>query len=764
MESIEDDLVLPIPEDPQSPIPKPKLKRLKKSSTSSSSAAAAIPDSIRVSESPIVPDRDSTSSADKERGFEDDLDPLFSVPSDEPAVQISDSPITESRDPDGVKNFEDDLDPLFSMPAADGGAETLDLERERESEEKDDGLKNSGGIVSGMEKKSVKKRLNLDEGSEEISKKKRKKRSKEPKESVREKRRTEKERMVQLEQIHAESQRLLRETRDASFKPVPLVQKPISSVLEKIRLRKLEVLKQTSILCQSDSVEASDCSVDEIVQKNSSNSSVRNQNDSRENAGDAEVDGISVRCRNNSGDDIRDAPMDDLPHAQVADSDRSPKDPCGGIPCNNEATFRSKYGDNNQLDDLEETSSPPLPASELKPIPDDLSSEEEDDKENIDPHKFSIAHTDSPPEHELAKAFLDDEAEEEDDSDHDLLRFQENEEDDESDADEVFDDLIATDYKEAPMDREKRNELHQKWLEQQDAVGTDDILQRLKYGKKQRDPTFLQDEDDYFDDDDDDNNDGDDDLDDSTYEKSDDPSAIDDARQNSRMAKQMMAQMFTDAHDSYVPSDEEDSEQTLFRQRILKQTGESSFISPVEDENSREFFGLIKKLNVAPITKKRGKTVTSNFDSLMMGANSNSSSKSSFLNRTTSNSLPSLHKQTSTTVRAFIFGRDDSNSRGSITASESVPDTHPKENHTSRASKFNSSSQSRSTAKTKTETSSSSASGSSLFQMLRQSSVQFDRHLNQSKASHQKITESQAAYQFSAFKLRKRATKVESRV
>ncbi|XP_020258822.1 uncharacterized protein LOC109835249 [Asparagus officinalis] len=30
--------------------------------------------------------------------------------------------------------------------------------------------------------------------------------------------------------------------------------------------------------------------------------------------------------------------------------------------------------------------------------------------------------------------------------------------------------------------------------------------------------------------------------------------------------------MFTDAYDSYVPSDEEDSEQTLFRHRILKQT------------------------------------------------------------------------------------------------------------------------------------------------------------------------------------------------
>lgn len=63
----------------------------------------------------------------------------------------------------------------------------------------------------------MKKRLNLDEGSEEILKKSRKKKSKDadklgekPKESVREKKRTEKERKAMLEHMHAESQRLLR--------------------------------------------------------------------------------------------------------------------------------------------------------------------------------------------------------------------------------------------------------------------------------------------------------------------------------------------------------------------------------------------------------------------------------------------------------------------------------------------------------------------------------------------------------------------------
>lgn len=34
------------------------------------------------------------------------------------------------------------------------------------------------------------------------------------------------------------------ETRDASFKPIPVVKKPISSVLEKIRKRKLEISKK----------------------------------------------------------------------------------------------------------------------------------------------------------------------------------------------------------------------------------------------------------------------------------------------------------------------------------------------------------------------------------------------------------------------------------------------------------------------------------------------------------------------------------------
>lgn len=56
------------------------------------------------------------------------------------------------------------------------------------------------------------------------------------------------------------------ESRDASFKPVPVVQKPISSVLEKIRLRKLEVSKKSCILHHSDSIADTDFSMREMSQ------------------------------------------------------------------------------------------------------------------------------------------------------------------------------------------------------------------------------------------------------------------------------------------------------------------------------------------------------------------------------------------------------------------------------------------------------------------------------------------------------------------
>ncbi|KAG0466891.1 hypothetical protein HPP92_018471 [Vanilla planifolia] len=175
----------------------------------------------------------------------------------------------------------------------------------------------------------------------------------------------------------------------------------------------------------------------------------------------------------------------------------------------------------------------------------------------------------------------------------------------------------------------------------------------------------------------------------------------------------------------------------------------------MEDENSREVYGLIKKLNIAPGTKKIAKASTSVFDSLV-SQSSNSSSKSSFLNRA-SNSLPACQRQGSISVKAFIFGRDDSNSRNSYSTSENVADVAQKES-SSRSdvtNKSNNPQRKTSTAKTMVQP---GTQATSLFDILRQSSKQFDRKLESkgSDGSHV-VTETQVAHQFSAFKVRRPA-------
>ena len=95
------------------------------------------------------------------------------------------------------------------------------------------------------------------------------------------------------------------------------------------------------------------------------------------------------------------------------------------------------------------------------------SSDEEDynDKENIAPRSPEVADVPSSPIGDPVKAFVDDEAEEEDDSDHDLHRFEDTDEDEDDGDTAELNDMIATGYEERPVDNERRNELHQKWLE-----------------------------------------------------------------------------------------------------------------------------------------------------------------------------------------------------------------------------------------------------------------------------------------------------------
>lgn len=188
-----------------------------------------------------------------------------------------------------------------------------------------------------------------------------------------------------------------------------------------------------------------------------------------------------------------------------------------------------------------------------------FSDEEENDKENLDPLVHKLGDESSSPKGDPVKAFVDDEAEEEDDSDHDLFRFQENEEDEENEDSDELNDLIVTGYEENAIDSERRNELHQKWLEQQDAAGTDNLMQRLKCGPKGRDTTLLCVEDESDEDED---------------ESSDDEEDIDivptkTARINTKKAKQMITQMFADNEDTFLSSDDEETEKMLTKQRLL---------------------------------------------------------------------------------------------------------------------------------------------------------------------------------------------------
>ena len=199
--------------------------------------------------------------------------------------------------------------------------------------------------------------------------------------------------------------------------------------------------------------------------------------------------------------------------------------------------------------------------------------EEDNDKENIYPDtqqndvnthqkpRRALA-GDSCPDAAILKDFLDIEAEEEDDSDDDMMRFKDNEEEDGDDENEVLTALIAAGFEEEEVDHEKRNALHQKWLQQQDAAETNNVIQRLKHGHQEQKNLLDEDEDE-------DEDDVEDCEDESGNEMSYDltPNVV---RQNSEKAKQMIAKLYTDENDTYEHSDDEEIEENLARQRISK--------------------------------------------------------------------------------------------------------------------------------------------------------------------------------------------------
>lgn len=137
--------------------------------------------------------------------------------------------------------------------------------------------------------------------------------------------------------------------------------------------------------------------------------------------------------------------------------------------------------------------------------------------------------------------------------------------------------MIVSQFKEDPTDKDRRNELHQKWLEQQDAAGTEKLLQKLKRGL-QPDETLLSEDEDENDDTDDEERA--EDADDEEVQKpeasedgdedEEDPSHANSMRMTIKKIKEMIPLMFTDEDDVYVSSDDEEMEKKLMQQRLYK--------------------------------------------------------------------------------------------------------------------------------------------------------------------------------------------------
>nr|KYP64576.1 hypothetical protein KK1_019177 [Cajanus cajan] len=540
------------------------------------------------------------------------------------------------------------------------------------------------------------------------------------------------------------------QTRDAAFKPAPVVQKPISSILNKIRQRKLEILKKSSASFEDNDDFAMDEDVTNKVEKSEpvtcpaatksdlNTPPIGDSNDAANNLSSESIPSpmfiwicvsLTMRCHCH------------LNHCIAKDSE-------------SEHAFRAPIDEaaHEKSNNPSEVFAPSMLAMNLKldsaPPDDDVSSDEEEegnDKENIDPHVHGSVDLTLSPSGDPVRAFVDEEAEEEDDSDNDLQRFQDNEEGEEDDDEiEELKDMIATQYEEKSIDREKRDQLHQQWLEQQDAAGMDNLLQKLNCGSKLKEAPLIEEEEEESRE---------------TENESDDEAEeyiarSEDMKITLKKVKQMIPLMFTDKDDKYVSSDDEETKEKLARQRFYYKTEEKAeFFSLAEDESSKEVFSLIKKLNV-PDTKRKGKT-TSILDMPGIGQNTNISSKSSFIGRASDRFVPPSRKQGSCKIRSYIFGRDDSNSRSSILMSEDSSDTIPRESQPQKAAsvKFQRNTQN----KNATLNSAPQKSKVSLLEILKRSS-------HQAEHSIQNATVQPKESIFDAFKLVKKPTKTEARV
>ena len=122
--------------------------------------------------------------------------------------------------------------------------------------------------------------------------------------------------------------------------------------------------------------------------------------------------------------------------------------------------------------------------------------DEDEDKENVDPSSSKPIERSVYIKGASVKAFVDDEAE--DEYEDILVRHDEDDNSEEYENEELKD-LVAIVEEERLVDQWRRDEIHRKWLEEQDSTETGDIFLRMGCGWRQkgaRKTTLLSQEDD----------------------------------------------------------------------------------------------------------------------------------------------------------------------------------------------------------------------------------------------------------------------------
>ncbi|XP_057516864.1 uncharacterized protein LOC130798036 [Amaranthus tricolor] len=651
--------------------------------------------------------------------LEDDNSMEINIPSS------SASKSDQKPDELGKENeFDDGIAPLFSefnqLPAK----RVLDF----------DDIGDVGGLSEGnADFDSDKKRKNsvdLDDGS--VKQKKKKPDSSLPSKTQKSNkgksdRKEKKDRKARTAQ-HVDFQRVMRERKNVGFRPTPMVEKSISSVLEKIRQRKMEVSKKLMVSKKIELDE--DSEEDDYITEILNN---RPQKTVEIGTSDASLNKTS-EDKSHSIDEQTNIDIDP-PKDETAQSFRAPLNDTQDLFVDSEK-IDSQGDHSNESSSSAQDTAPSVPSLNLlldSAFADDISSsDEESDKENIEPQPKPLSKGSSTATANLVKDFLDEEAVEDDSDD----LFEDKDEEEASDMEENCD-YIVSNVVEKQIDHERNNQYHQQWQQQQDEARTEKLLQKLNCGIKQKEASSLYEDD--ADKADDERDESDKDVASHKDEdESDDDVSEEDAEGyiasgvTTKKLRQMIPQMFTDKDDMYVSSEGEETERSLSNKKVMIQKrgseGQTKLLS-TSMETSSEVFARIKKLNVVTEAKKKAKT--SSIFNAVLSEGSRSNSSKSFLLRGRSSSYPgtSNRKQGSKTRRSFIFGRDDSNSRSAMSMPEDCSDLGQgeKENEVKKNSsgKYNrSSSQAkRSTQDREMEGGTSSSGTSSLFDMLKCPSV-----------------------------------------